>query len=85
MASYFKNTNKDILITQEDKEEFDKNNICRFCEKEIICDKVRGHGHLTGKYRGPAQRKCSNNVTQKQSNFIPVVFHNFSNYNCHLF
>ena len=24
-------------------------------------------------------------LRQKQSNFIPILFHNFSNYDCHLF
>ena len=54
MAFYFKNTKEDIIMTQEDKEDFEKNNICRFCEKEILSDKVRDHCHLTGNYRGPA-------------------------------
>ena len=31
--------------------------ICRFCEKEILSDKVRDHCHLNGKYRGPANNK----------------------------
>ena len=41
--------------------------------------------HLTGKYRGQAHNTCNNNETQKQSNFIPFIFHNFSNYDCHMF
>ena len=85
MAFYFKNTNKDIIITQESEKDYKNNNICRFCEKEIITDKVRDHCHLTGKYRGPAHNTCNINVTQKQSNFIPFIFHNFSNYDCHMF
>ena len=85
MAFYFKNTNKDINMTQENEEDYKNNNICRFCEKEIITDKVRDHCHLTGKYRGPPHSKCNINVTQKQSNFIPFLFHNFSNYDCHMF
>ena len=84
MAFYFKNTNKDIIMTQKD-EDFRNNNICRFCEKEILSDKVRDHCHLTGSYRGPADNTCNINVTQKQSNFIPFIFHNFSNYDCHMF
>ena len=40
---------------------------------------------MTGKYRGPAHSICNLNVTQKQSNFIPFKFHNFSNYDCHMF
>ena len=60
-------------------------NICRFCEKNIESDKVRDHCHLTGKYRGPAHNTCDINVTQKQSNFVPFVFHNFSNYDSYMF
>ena len=85
MASYFKNTKKDIVMADEDDEKYRNNNICRFCEKFIESDKVRDHCHLTGDYRGPAHSKCNINVTQKQSNFIPFVFHNFSNYDCHMF
>ena len=85
MAFYFKNTQKDIIMTDEDEEDYRKNNICRFCEKNIESDKVRDHCHLTGKYRGPAHSNCNINVTQKQSNFIPFIFHNFSNYDCHMF
>ena len=85
MAFYFKNTMKDIIMTQEDEEDFRNNNICRFCEKEILSDKVRDHWHLTSSYRGPAHSKCNINVTQNQSNFIPFIFHNFSNYDCHMF
>ena len=85
MAFYFKNTNKDIIMTDKDEEDYENNNICQFCEKNIESDKVRDHCHLTGIYRGPAHSKCNINVTQKQSNFIPFIFHNFSNYDCHMF
>ena len=85
IAFYFKNTKKDIIMTQKDEEDYRKNIICRFCEKNIESDKVKDHCHLTGKYRGPAHSKCNVNVTQKQSNFIPFIFHNFSNYDCHMF
>ena len=85
MAFYFKNTKKDIIMTEKDEEDYRNNNVCRFCEKEILSDKVRDHCHLTSKNRGPAHSKCNINVTQKQSNFIPFVFHNFSNYDCHMF
>ena len=81
----FKNTNKDSIMMDEDEEDFDKNNICRFCEKFIESDRVRDHCHLTGKYRGPAYSKCNINVTQEQSNFIPFIIHNFINYDCHMF
>ena len=83
MAFFFKNTEKDIIMKQEDKEDFD-NNICRFCEKGRLFDKVRDHCHLTGRYRGPAHNTCNINVKEKDSNFIPFAFHNFSKYDCHM-
>ena len=85
LAFVFKNTNRDFIMTREDEKEYRKKHNCQFCEKELNIDKVRGHCHLTGNYRGPAQDNCTINVTQKQSNFIPFVFFNFSNYDCHLF
>ena len=85
MAFYFKNTKKDIIMTEEDEEDFKIDNNCRFCEKEIVSNKVRDHCHLTGNYRGPAHSICDINVTQDPSNFIPFIFHNFSNNDCHMF
>ena len=35
MNFWFKNTKKDIIMTQEDKEGFENNDICRFCEKNF--------------------------------------------------
>ena len=84
MTFYFKYTNNDIIMTEKDEEDFEKN-ICRFCEKKIESDKVRDHCHLTGKYRGPADSKCNINVKQDKINFIPFIFQSFSNYDCHTF
>ena len=72
-------------MTQKDKEDFAINNICRFCEKRKVSDKVRGHCHLTSKNHGPANSICNINVTQQQSNNIPFILHNPSNYDCHMF
>ena len=85
MDFYFKNTNKDIIMTQEDEEDYKNNNVCRFCEKFIESDKARDHCHLTGNYRRPAHSICNIIVTETQCNFIPFIFHNFSNYDCHMF
>ena len=81
MNFYFKNTNKDIIMTQED---YRKKNFCRLCERNNEPDKVKDHCQLTGKNRGPALSKCNIYVTQDQSNLTPFIFHNFSNYDCHL-
>ena len=85
MAFCFKNTKKDIIMTKKDKEDYRNTNICSFCEKFIESDKVRDHCHLTEKYRGPAHNTCNINVTQKQSKFLTFIFHNFSNFDCHMF
>ena len=85
IAFYFKNTKKNIVMTEDDEEDFENKNICRFCEEEIFSDKVRDHCHLTGKYRGPAHNTCNINVKQKDNKFIPFAFHNFSKYDCHMF
>ena len=84
MNVYFKNTKKDINMTKEDKDYFENNNICQYCEKAIVDNKVKGHCHLTGKYRGPAHSQCNINVKQSQSNFISVILHKFRNYDCHV-
>ena len=77
MAFYIETSKKDIIMTEKDEEDFRNNNICRFCEKIIECDKIRDHCHITGKHRRPAHNICNINVTQKQSNFIPFIFHFF--------
>ena len=45
--------------------------------------KVRDHCHYTGKYRGPTHRNC--NLRYRIPSNIPVVFHNLSSYDAHLF
>ena len=85
MIFYFKSTNKDIVMTEENEEDYRNNNICRFFEKNFESDQVRYHCHLTGKYRGQAHSICNINVNQDQINFIPFIFHNFSKYDCNMF
>ena len=84
MTFYFKNTEKHINMTGKDQEEYRNKNICQFCEINFESDKVRDNCHLTGNYTGPAHSKSTFNVTQDKSKFIPFLFHNFSNDECHL-
>ena len=71
-------------MTEEDENEYRITNTCRLWEK-IDIDKVRDHCHLVGLYREPAHQSCNINITQEQINFIPFLFHIFSNSDCHLF
>ena len=72
-------------MTEEIEEDFKNINICRFCKKPILSDRVRDHCHLTDKYRVPAHNICNKNVTQKQSGFIPFLLHKYSRYDNHMF
>ena len=44
---------------------------------------MRDHCHLSGKFRGAANEVC--NLKYKIPKFFPVVFHNLSGYDSHLF
>ena len=66
-------------MTGKGEEEYRNSYFCRFSDTVSDADKVKDDLHLTGKYRGPAARKCNIIVTPKQSNFIPFVLHKFSN------
>ena len=67
---------------EKKEEDHWNNNICRFYGKKIS---DKDHCHLTGKNRGPSHKNCKFKVTQKEKSFIPFIFHNFSNYDCHMF
>ena len=49
-----KHFNKNLIMSIEEEEQFEKTNICWICDKLIENDKVRDHCHITGKYRGAA-------------------------------
>ena len=83
---YFK-TNLELQITPEEEESFQHSTICWLCENSLNnteCTKVRDHDHLTGKYRGAAHNICNIQSQQRSSSFVPIFFHNFSGYDCHL-
>ena len=80
---YFK-TNLELEITPQEEESFQLAEECWLCENPLDDTKVRDHDHLTGKYRGAAHNICNINCKQKSSSFVPIFFHNFSGYDCHL-
>ena len=79
-----KHFNKNLVMTAEQNEEFERFNICWICGGSIdFNDKVRDHCHMTGKYRESAQcTKC--NINLKISKKVPVMFHNLRGYDDNL-
>lgn len=72
-------------LTDVELKSFQRATSCHICEK-TFCENdkvVTDHDHFTGLYKGPAHNSC--NLNAKKCVFIPVIFHNLSNYDCHLF
>jgi len=72
-------TNIHLTMTEGEEKTHQECRVCNLCKCSIAGgDKVRDHDHLTGKFR---QRLCSRcNLELQQPKFIPVFFHNLSNY-----
>ena len=77
---------KKMILRYKDLKDFYDATICWMCKGEFNDNKnykVRDHCHFTGRYRGAAHNKC--NLKYRKPNFTPVVFHNLSGYDSHLF
>ena len=76
--------NKNLIMSMEEEEVFQKPNKCWICGKlfELIDEKVRDHCHVSGKFREAAHFSCNANF--KISKKVPVVFHNLKGYDGHL-
>ena len=70
-----------IPLTNEEEDNYNKENTCYICKKYFNNDKVKDHCHFTGKYRGAAHNTC--NLRYKVPKNIPVIFHNGSTYDYH--
>ena len=71
-----------------EKERYNEETRCWICkgdfdDKDKNKEKVKDHCHYTGRYRGAAHNEC--NLNYRKPNFTPVVFHNLSGYDSHLF
>ena len=79
-------TNLELQITPQEEESFKLAEECWLCEQPFTEyeQPVRDHDHLTGRCRGAAHNICNLNCKQKSSSFVPIFFHNFSGYDCHL-
>ena len=77
---------KEMIFGIQEKQQYKKETRCWICKGEFNDDendKVRDHCHFTGRYRGVAHNSC--NLKYRKPNFTPVVFHNLSGYDSHLF
>ena len=72
-------------LTKKQWNKYKKATKCHICYKPFTLRnlKVRDHCHYTGLYRGPTHSLC--NLRYKILSYIPVMFHNLSGYNAHLF
>ena len=79
---------KNMIFGKKEEKQFEKETSCWICkgefdDKDKNKEKVKDHCHYTGRYRGAAHNKC--NLDYRKPNFTPVVFHNLSGYDSHLF
>ena len=77
-----KHFNKKLILSEE--EEFQSSNAYSICERLIGDDdkEIRDHYHVTGKFRGAAHWSC--NINLQLTKKVPVIFHNFRDYDNHL-
>ncbi|XP_050063297.1 uncharacterized protein LOC126552630 [Aphis gossypii] len=75
-------TNIPLTMTAEEEKTHQKCNTCNLCKCILVSgEKVRDHNHLNGKFRQTLCSKC--NLELQQPKFVPVFFHNLSNYDSH--
>ena len=67
---------KNLVMSAEEEEEFERSEICWICGKMIEDDKVRDND------RGAAHWSC--NINLKMSKKLSVIFHNLRGYDSHL-
>ena len=82
------NIPKKKIIFGKKEERYNEETKCWICkgefdDKDKNKEKVKDHCHYTGRYRGAAHNEC--NLNYRKPNFTPVVFHNLSGYDSHLF
>lgn len=70
-------------LTIDQESQYQNATRCYICKQVLLGDKVRDHDHITSEFRGAAHSHC--NLMHRVCPFIPIVFHNLSGYDSHLF
>ena len=72
-------------LTRAQLKEYNHVTKCHICFKPFKEDnkKVRDHCHYSSIYRGAAHSRC--NLKYKIPSYIPIVFHNLTGYDAHMF
>lgn len=80
-----KQSEKNIIMTTQQKIEHNKANECSFCQSSFDekNKKVRHHDHLTGEFISTLCNNC--NLKFRCKKFLPVYIHNLKGYDSHLF
>ena len=83
----------EMIFGPNELDQFNSATKCWICEGEFDDtadekgyrknEKVKDHCHYTGRFRGATHNSC--NLKYKKPKFIPVIFHNLSGYDSHLF
>jgi len=72
-----------MTFTKAYEKQYNRAFRCHICDGDLGDDRVRDHCRLTGTFSGAAHNGC--NLNYKVLKFIPVMFHNLSGYDSHLF
>ncbi|GBB97654.1 hypothetical protein RclHR1_30280002 [Rhizophagus clarus] len=75
-------------LSIEEEDTFKKATKCCLCKMSLRADindnRVRDHDHFTGKYRGPAHRRCNLLLRIKPDEIkIPLIYHGGKHYDFH--
>ena len=79
-------TRKPMKINEIEQRLFDSCENCPSCKTPFDDGKyrkVRDHDHITGAFRGPLCSCCNLQLRLKRR-ILPVIFHNFKNYDAHI-
>ena len=63
---------------------FESASKCYACGRKLKDDRIRDHCHFTGRYRGALHSQCNLKLRQRPFT-IPVIAHNMSGYDSHMF